>query len=172
MSSRKRDARPWCGVIPTAVVWGYSCSHAPSWAQSRGLGTAQQGETPRAGEEQDGRAWLSSRRTGGARWWLLLDDDDEYEIGAGEHGSNSVSAHAVSDHGLKSISLHQLKLLLLHRFPHRGCVLNQAGESMQGKTNQEKKRAEKERAAMAHHTKERNARQNVPTGPKKEHYMF
>lgn len=68
---------------------------------------------------------------GGARWWLLL-DDDEYEIGAGEHGSNSESAHAVSDHGLKSISLHQLKLLLLRRFPHRGCVLNQAGESMRG----------------------------------------
>lgn len=88
---------------------------------------------PHAGGKQGDHGWLSSRR---ARWWLLLDDDDEYEIGAGEHGSNSVSAHAdVSDHGLKSISLCQLKLPLLCRFPRRGCVVNQAGELMWGKNN-------------------------------------
>lgn len=86
------------------------------------------------GREQDGRAWLSSRRAGGVRWWLLL-DDDEYETGAGEHGSNSVSAHAVSDRGLENISLHQLKLPLLRRCPNHGCVVNQAGEPMWGKNN-------------------------------------
>lgn len=68
------------------------------------------------------------------RWWLLL-DDNEYGTGAAEHGSNSMSAYTVSDHGLKSISLHQLKLPLLCCFPHHGSMVNQAGESMQSKNN-------------------------------------
>ena len=108
--------------------------------------------------------WLSSRRAGGARRWLLL-DDDEYEIGAGEHGSNSVSAHAVSAHGLKSISLHQLKLPLLRCFARGDCVVNQAGETARGKNN----RAERESMAPARRAFRRNACQNVPTGAKQEH---
>lgn len=67
-------------------------------------------------------------------WWLLL-NDNEYETGAAGHGSNSLSAYAVSDHGLKSISLHQLKLPLLCCCPHHGSMVNQAGESMQSKNN-------------------------------------
>lgn len=74
------------------------------------------------------------QRSGRVRWWLLL-DDNEYETGAAEHGSNSLSAHAVSGHGFKSISLHQMKLPLLCCFPHQGSIVNQAGESMQGKNN-------------------------------------
>lgn len=62
-------------------------------------------------------------------------DDNEYETGAAERGSNSLSAHAVSDHGFKSISLHQLKLPLLCCSPHHGSIVNQAGESMQSKNN-------------------------------------
>lgn len=107
------------------------------------------------------------QKSGRVRWWLLL-DDNEYETGAAKHGSNSVSAYAVSDHGLKSISLHQLKLPLLCCFPHHGCVVNQVGESMHSKNNG----AGRESAAMARHTTEGNARQNVPTGLKQEHCMF
>lgn len=98
------------------VVWGYSCSPAPSWAQ-RGL--RQEGR-PRASCAGVGAGWscvAELQKSGRARWWLLL-DDNEYETGAAEHGSNSASAYAVSDHGLKSISLHQLKLPLLCCFPH------------------------------------------------------
>lgn len=123
LSTRKRGVRLWCGVIPTAVLPRGRFRHSPA-----------RGNAMCRGGKQDGCAWLSSRRVEGARWWLLL-DDDEYEIGPGEHGSNSVSAHAVSDHGLKSISLHQLKLPLLCRFSHDGCVVNQAGESMRDKNN-------------------------------------
>lgn len=84
--------------------------------------------------QHGGCARLSSRRAGGAaRWWLLL-DDDEYETGAGEHGSNSVPAHTASDHALQSISLNQLKLPLLHCFPHCGWVVHQEGTQCRGKT--------------------------------------
>lgn len=161
MSCRKRVVWQWCGVIPAALL--------PHGLRG-GLGTAQQGGRPRASCAGEGVAWpcvAELQKSGRVRWWLLL-DDNEYEAEAAEHGSNSLSAYAVSDHGLKSISLHQQKLPLLCCFPHHGSVVNQARESMQSKNNW----AGRDSAAMAHHTTEGNARQNVPTGRKQKHCMF
>lgn len=161
MSCRKKVVWRWCGVIPAALLLH---------GLRGGSGTAQQGGRPCASCAREGAGWpcvpelQKSRRV---RWWLLL-DDNEYETRTAEHGSNSASAYAVSGHGLKSISLHQLKLPLLWCFPHHCSVVNQAGESMQSKNNW----AGRESAAMAHNTTEGNARQNVPTGLKQEHCTF
>lgn len=87
---------------------------------------------PRAGEGAGWPCVAELQKSRRVCWWLLL-NDNEYETGAAGHGSNSLSAYAVSDHGLKSISLHQLKLPLLCCCPHHGSMVNQAGESMQSK---------------------------------------